>query len=340
MIIDKLKTACISVLSVLLLYFVVLTTIQKQLVDDLEEDTEALKTLNEYTKLIANKRLGLAKTALMTQEELAKKYLAEIERTDKEFEEFRKKHRLEIKSKDELIAKLINDASGGTTTVDGECVKDKNNICKPTKYAWTDNLGRFSLLDPDIWTKNDEQFSSLQYFKLKGEIFSDKTGSFKTRKIKLEELYDSEPAPGLQLKPVPNSQLEILENDFVYVKDEESKKVKTWLSVFTFKPLAGFDTSLLPSIGFEFVNLGRYFDYANIGLYSKLATDLSAPLQGSMENSRIGIGLNYHIVPPLLPTNFAVGASLNFPFNDLRNPLFTADIILYLTEDLNPFVEK
>lgn len=340
MILDKLKTGCIALLCVLLLYFIALTNTQKELITELEQQTESLETLNDYTKLAADKKLGLAKIALVKQEELTKQYLQELSKKDKEFEKFRKKHKLQIKSRDQLIAKLLNDLAGGSTIVEGDCIKDKNGVCKPIKYTWSDNTARFKLIDPDIWTKNNEQFSSSQYFKLKGEIFADKTGGFKTRKIQLQELYDSDPAPGLQLKPVPDSQLEILENDFSYVKEQQDKKQKSLLNIFTFKPLAGFDTSLLPSIGFEFANLGRYFDYANIGLYSKIATDLSAPLQGSIENSRIGIGLNYHIVPPLLPTNFAVGASLNFPFNDLRNPLFTADIIFYLTEDLNPFIEK
>ena len=95
----------------------------------------------------------------------------------------------------------------------------------------------------------------------------------------------------------------------------------------------------MPGIGLEVLNAGKLADYYNFGLYGKLSADLADPLGGSLQNSRMGIGINYHIAPPWLKSNFAIGASLNLPFNQLNNPILTIDAILYLTEDLNPFVE-
>jgi hypothetical protein len=77
-----------------------------------------------------------------------------------------------------------------------------------------------------------------------------------------------------------------------------------------------------------------------LGVYTKLSADLKDPLKGSLQNSRIGIGINYHFIPPVIKTNFAIGAAINLPFNKLDSPVLTVDAILYLTEDLNPFVEN
>ncbi len=338
--IEKLKTSSIVLLSVLLLYFTILTTIQFENIDELQQDKSLVEKLFDYTKLTANKKLGLANTKLVQQEDLNKKYLEELTAKDAQFEEFRKKHELEIISKDQLIAKLINDLNGGKTDVTGECLKDKNGICMPIAYSWEDNLSRFRLTDPNIWIKNNENFKSSQMFKLKGEIFSDKVGSFSVRKVFLEEIYDSDPKKdGLQIAKVPNSQVEIIQNDFEYVSDLEKKK-KHILDIFTFRPLATFDTTLNPGLGFEFLNLGRFFDYNNLGLYSKLSAQFSDSLVDSVTNTRIGLGLNYHLVPPLLPTNFAIGTSVSFPFANLNQPMLSVDVMLYLTEDLNPFVDK
>lgn len=337
---EKLKTGCIALLSILLLYFAALTTVQFENLNELQEDKSLFEKLFDYNKLTANKRLGLANTKLVQQEQLNNKYLQELTIKDKEFEEFRKKHQLEITSKDELIAKLINDLNGGDSDTSGPCVKDKNNICIPVQYTWQDHLSRFKLVDPNIWIKNNENFKSSQMFRLKGQIFSDKTGSFSVRKVFLEEIYDSDPNKnGIQVAKVPNSQIEIVDNNFEYVSELEKRK-KHILDIFTFRPLATFDTTFNPGLGFEFLNLGRFFDYSNLGLYSKLSTDFNNNLVDSVINTRIGLGLNYHLIPPLLPTNFAVGASVSFPFTNLAQPMLSIDVMLYLTEDLNPFVSK
>lgn len=340
MILEKLKTVFIAVLSCILLFFVTLTVTQRHSLNELQTDKSVLQKIFDYSKLLSNKKLGLAKTNLITQEELTRQYKKELEDRNSEFEQFRIKHELQIASKDEMIAKLIGEIEDGKTVTTGECLKDKAGKCKPVQYFWEDKLGRFKLIDPDIWTQNNEKFFFSQFFRVKGEIFSDKQGSFKVRKVKIEELYDSDQnKPGLQAALVPNSKLQILDNNFNYVADDQ-KKTKSFSDIFTFKPMITLDTQINAGVGFEVINLGRYFDYLNFGLYPKASVSFNDGIVSALQGLNVGIGVNYHIVPPLLPTNFALGISLNFPTANLQTPTLTADIILYLTEDLNPFVEK
>ena len=117
-----------------------------------------------------------------------------------------------------------------------------------------------------------------------------------------------------------------------------SEKEKQWrlLDPITLRPVAFIDTALTPGIGLEVVNLGRWVPWANVGIVPKVAFDLSDPLGGSLQNSRMGVGVVYHLVPPLVNTNFALGASISTPFNDLGTMVFTLDATFYLTQDLFP----
>jgi hypothetical protein len=298
----------------------------------LSDKIDAMSKTHEAEILNLNKKLGTSQSQLVTQENLTKQYKEELTKKDAAFEKERKKYKLEIKSRDDLIAILRGSTTGGQSGTSGGNCTTKNGEPPKADYFWEDSLGRFKLKDPDIFVKNNENFDYKLKFAIKGEIFTDKEGNIQTRKVELQEVI------GEDNTPVENSKFEIASNDFKYTNDNE-KRQKIWSDIFTLRPIGTFDIALMPGIGLEILNLGKLVDYSNIGLYTKLSADLSDPLGGSLQNSRMGIGINYHIVPPMLKTNFAIGASLNLPFNQLNNPILTVDAILYLTEDLNPFME-
>jgi hypothetical protein len=307
---------------------------QNKKINVLTMQLEATKKNHELEILNFNKSLGLADSQLVTQKALTEQYKKQLTDKDKDFEKEREKYNLDIRSRDRTIATLrgkLNGGNSGTGTV--VCPGLPPEKQPVVDYFWEDNLKRFRLDDPDIFVKNNERFSYSQNIKVKGEVFKDKTGNIQVRRVSIDEV-DSEG------NLIPDSSVSIKESEFKYVNEKLEEKEKKLIDVFTFRPLAIFDIALQPGIGFEVANLGRYIDYANVGLYGKVSADVSDPLNGSLQNSRLGIGLNYHFIPPFVKTNFAVGAAVNLPFNKLDSPVLTVDAILYLTEDLNPFVEK
>jgi hypothetical protein len=303
---------------------------EQEKTENLKNKIEAMSQFHDNEILKLNNILGISESKLVQQEVLTEKYKNELTKKDAAFEKLRKKHNLDIKSRDELIAELRGSAESGGTVVIGDC---GSNPEKPViKYSWKDRLNRFSLNDDNIFVDGNEQFNYKLKFSIKGEIFSDKNGIIKTRKVSLKEV------AGDDNSLVPDSNVEIISNDFIYVDDKQPREKKV-LDVFTLRPIATFDIALMPGLGFEILNTGKLVDFANIGLYTKLAADITNPFNGSLQNSRLGIGVNYHVIPPLLKTNFAIGAAINLPFNKLDSPVLTIDAILYLTEDLNPFME-
>jgi hypothetical protein len=297
----------------------------------LSDKIDAMSKNHQAEILNLNKKLGTSQSQLVTQENLSKQYKDELTKKDADFEKERKKYKLEIKSRDDVIAELKGKVNGGKSSAGGNC-KTENGEPPKVDYHWQDNLERFKLDDPNVFVENNEHFEYKLKLSVKGEVFTDKNGNIQTRKIEFQEVYGSEN------QPVDDSHIEIVSNDFKYTNDDK-KRQKVWSDIFTLRPIGTFDIALMPGIGLEILNLGKLVDYSNIGLYTKLSADLSDPLSGSLQNSRMGIGIDYHIAPPWLKSNFAVGASLNLPFNQLNNPVLTIDAILYLTEDLNPFAE-
>lgn len=301
-----------------------------------------------------NKKLGIAESNLRTEENLTKKYKKEIESLDEEFLKIKSKYNLDLKSRDNTIAYLKGKVKGGKSSVvipktpenssEVSGVKEFTTVIEVTReicnneivgYQWEDENKRFKLKDPDIFEEGNEEFEYKQHFKITGYVFEDATGNIQVKKLELEEVYPEENEKGVEYKAIKNSNISLVSSKFEYtnkVKDE-----KHLLDIVTLRPIASFDTAVTPGLGLEVINLGRYFDYLNVGFYGKLAFDVSDPLGGSLQNSRIGVGINYHLIPPLLDTNFAIGTSVSTPFNDLGAYVLTVDLILYLTDDLNPF---
>jgi hypothetical protein len=50
----------------------------------------------------------------------------------------------------------------------------------------------------------------------------------------------------------------------------------------------------------------------------------------NIENSKLGVGISYNVIPPLFETNFAIGVAAVNPLVRF-DPAFTIDAIVYLT---------
>jgi len=302
-------------------------------------------------------KLGIAESTLHREKDLREKYESETKAFQKEIAEKTNKINagdLKLKSREETIAALRRTIKGGSSSVTTveiktdpktgdettfETIVDIKQICdgKTLAYSWEDKHKRFSLKDPDISNLGDEIFEYKQYIRIKGLVLTDKTGNVQVKKIIATEVIRKETKAGeVSYEPIDGGDLELIDSKFEYTNKEEDGR--SLLDIVTLRPFASFDTAVMPGFGLELINLGRFVDYANIGLYGKMAFDVSDPLGGSLQNSRMGLGLNYHIIPPLIPTNFAIGAAISTPFNNIGQVVFTVDLILYLTEDLNPFV--
>jgi hypothetical protein len=332
--------AVVFILAFFVLFLSAALNEQQKKIDALSMQLDVTNKNHQLDIQQLNEDLGLADSELTNQKTLSEQYKKELTKKDEDFEKERQKYKLEIKSKDKTIAVLSGRTNGGnsgiTTYCPGLSTPEKPIVPQEQPvigYFWEDHLKRFHLEDPDVFVQNNETFTYSQNIKVKGEVFKDKTGNLQVRRVAIEEVTKDG-------QPIKGSAVSVVESKFDYINEKLEEKQKKLIDVFTFRPLAMFDIALQPGIGFEVANLGRYVDYANIGLYGKVSADVSDPLNGSLQNSRIGIGLNYHFVPPVVKTNFAIGAAVNLPFNKLDSPVLTVDAILYLTEDLNPFVEK
>jgi hypothetical protein len=327
-------TGFVFILILLVLFLGSALQFQQDKIDALSLQIELTNKNHQLDIQTLNEDLGLADSQLTSQKALTEQYKSELTKKDVEFEKERQKYKLEIRSKDKIIAVLTGKINGGSSGTGGLVCPGLPPEKQPVvNYFWQDHLKRFRLDDPDILVQNNETFTYSQNIKVKGEVFKDKTGNLQVRKVSVEEVTSNG-------EIIKDTKVSLLDSQFNYVNDKIEEKQKSLIDVFTFRPLATFDIALQPGIGFEVANLGRYIDYANVGLYGKVSADVSDPLNGSLQDSRIGVGLSYHFIPPVVKTNFAIGAAVNLPFNKLDSPVLTVDAILYLTEDLNPFVEK
>ena len=288
-----------------------------------------------------NSKLGLAESDLRRQEDLVKKYKKELSQMDKEVKDLVDKYDLKLKERDSSIAYWKGKVKGGTSKVtvttpekEGEFETvvevDVKEICnnKTIGYSWKDNDERFQLNDPDISNPGDETFEYKQYVSLKGYVFADETGDIQVKKVEVKEVIPTENEEGdVVYMPVSNQNVSLVESKFEYINKTED--TRNWYDVFGIRLLALYGTQLYPGIGVEVVNLGRFLHWANVGLYGKLAVNPFDGLLG-LQQSTVGVGLSYHLIPPLFDTNLALGISMNTPFDDLGRIILSVDVIFYL----------
>jgi hypothetical protein len=278
-----------------------------------------------------NNKLKIADSDLLTKDALNKKYADELASLESDFKNIVKKYNLELESRDKVIAQLKGKVNGGTTTVaikesaDSGATGDKPST-QVISYSWQDPAKRFKLTDPDIFTKDNESFEYKQKVAVTGYVYTDLTGELKIRKLTLQEVITD--STGKQV-PVDGSNIEVIDNKFEYIKLQPNEK-SMW-DIWHPRLLVSFNSQLYPGIGVELINLGRYIDYANISLNTKIAINPTNGLSG-LKSSTVGVGLAYQLAPPLLDTNLGLGAGIATPMdNFLGRYIVTVDAIFYLT---------
>jgi hypothetical protein len=331
---SKWQKTLIAVLSVLVLLMGLSSALMLHKISGLSDALKSAQNIIDAKEAgiqELNNKLKIADSDLLTKEALNKKYADELAGLESDFKNIVKKYNLELESRDKVIAQLKGKVNGGTTTVvikepaDSGATGDKPST-QVISYSWQDPAKRFKLTDPDIFTKDNESFEYKQKVAVTGYVYTDPTGELKIRKLTLQEVITD--STGKQV-PVDGSNIEVIDNKFEYIKLQPNEK-SMW-DIWHPRLLVSFDSQLYPGIGVELINLGRYIDYANIGLNTKIAINPTNGLSG-LKSSTVGVGLAYQLAPPLLDTNLGLGVGLATPMdNFLGRYIVTVDAIFYLT---------
>jgi hypothetical protein len=293
--------------------------------------------------------LGISNSNLKKQTEINEKYNKEIQQFKKELEEKSKQLSMkdfQLKSYERTIATLQNNVTDGKVviSVDGE-EKPITEHTTPTlknviSYTWQDLNNRFKLIDKNIESLGDEVFTYRQHFKITGMILSDPSGAIQINKVSIREVIPESNGDKTVYKDVEGGHATLVESDFEYVLLDDKPKSFDWLAPITLRPVVGMNFPYFtPFLGIELVNLGRWVPYGNIGIVPSVAIDVSGLPTGNwqtLQNSRIGIGAVYQLVPPLVNTNIGIGATLSTPMNNLSSPMLSIDLVVYLSDDLFP----
>jgi hypothetical protein len=280
----------------------------------------------EYKLQQANNKLGVSESELVTQQELAERLKKDKEEVDKEFEEFKEKHNLIIKSRDKTIASLKQKLKGGTTDVvvseDEEGCGGIEDRCV-ISYNWADLYNRFQLTDPNIFEKDNEIFESEQIFKIYGEIYEEKDGSLQTRRLVLREVFKNENG---EYKPIPDAKADIVASKFQYSNAPFIEKWK-WQDLFRLRGIFIGGVEILPNSGNTVFGLGlEFFTYSGIGIGSYTMLDFQQPELISQH-----ISLQYN--PTIMNTelNLGVFVSIGTPFAEFFNKYqFNTGLVFYL----------
>ena len=338
MIDSKKKSVAMIVMAVLLVLLGIFAFITTKELDRIRNNLTAKDAQIQQLDV----ELGLSQSSLLEISDLNKKYKDEINGFPDKLKAIIDEYKLKLASRDKTIAELRNTIKGGQTEV--VVITDPENNPsgqQSISYKWTDSLDRFHLVDPDIFVQNNEEFSYNQYISVKGHVLYGKDGRLQIRRIELSEVIpDGVGADGKpKYKEVGGGKMNIVDSTFEYA--DIGTKQRTWMDIFHPRIIASFDaqmklippeSELRPSVGVEILNFGRYIDHANLGVNAKVTPNMDDVLGGSLLASRLGIGLDYTLLPPILDTNFGLGIGIATPSNNLLNEWYlTVDAIFYIT---------
>ncbi|MBN9686145.1 MULTISPECIES: hypothetical protein [unclassified Corallococcus] len=132
-----------------------------------------------------NTQLGTARSRLVSQDALEKKYTAQLTSKDAEFEKLRREHGLALKSLSRSVFEL--DQRGETGTEVARAMEP--SLPEPViTYAFSDKQKRVRLSDPNIWVQGDETLELKQFFRVKGTVTQQLDGSLMAERIQLVEV--------------------------------------------------------------------------------------------------------------------------------------------------------
>jgi hypothetical protein len=244
----------------------------------------------------SNSELGISKSELMTQKQLATKLKSDNEEYSRQLQSYIKRYNLEIASRDETIAELKQQLSGGSSevVVGNDCnLNNPDNKCV-LAYSWEDQYKRFKLADPNVFQKNNEVFTSKQTFKIYGEVYKQKNGSLETRRVVLREIHKKEDNT---YEEIPNAKADVLDAKFEYTSSPNENTARGVV-----RPrVIGFGTvGITPDIGTTQLGAGMEFlNYKNFGLSTGFGLDFE-----SLKKSELKVGIEYN--PSFLNLGFGV----------------------------------
>lgn len=294
-----------------------LQTYNRQLQGKLTDNEKELQELNI--------ELGISRSKLVTQDNLIKRLKDDKQEMDKNFEEFKKKHDLQIKSLDITISKLKQQINGGiseTNIVQCDNLDDLGNCI--ISYNWEDRLKRFRLEDPNIFQKNNEVFRSEQIFKIYGEIWQQKDGFLQVRRLVLREIFKDKEG---KYKSIPNAKAKIIDSEFQYHNSPIVNPEFNWKNLFKLRVTAVGAINILPNSGDTSFGIGlQFFEWKWLGVHTY--TSLSFNDVDSLAQ-HIGIAFS----PKLFGLDLNVGTilSVGTPFTKAFNQyLFNTGLVFYL----------
>lgn len=290
-----------------------LQTYQRQLQGQLDDSERYLQE--------ANNKLGVAQSELLTQQELNDRLKKEKEEVDKDFEAFKKHYNLIIQEKDLTIARLRQQIEGGSSDTNTDQCEGISENCI-ISYGWSDSLSRFTLQDPNIFEQDNELFTANQTFKILGQVYKQKDGSLKTKRIVLREMYKD----GDKYKEVPNGKAEILESHFEYSNEPFPTNTK-WYDIFELRPIIVASLNGIPDPGRTNLGLGvGFLNWHGMGLNTQVSLDFT---NAKKIEHRLGISYSPKIKDKQL--NVAFGLSAGSPYYKfLKQYSISGDLIFYL----------
>lgn len=295
-----------------------LETYKRQVRGQLSEKERVLQS--------ANKELGVLRADLVTQKELAEELKKSNLEKDRTFDVFKKKHSLQIKSKDKAIARLKQKIGGGNTTV---VITPYRDNCKDVdkcvvSYEWEESLKRFKLTDPDIFTKDNELFETNQLFRVYGEVWEQKDGSLQIRRLVIREVYLDENG---DLQLIEDGKADIVDSEFKYSNEPTIIGDTDWADLFKLRAVALGSITAIPDGGATKLGLGlEFFNWRGMGINTHTALDFQD--MGKTEQ-RIGFGFTPNIFD--VDLNVAVGLSVGTPLTKFfKEYSINADLIFYL----------
>lgn len=295
-----------------------LATYKRQLSGQLTAKERELQSMNSD--------LGVAKSELVTQDELIKRLKADKQETDKKFDLFKKKYNLEIKSRDITIASLKQQLHGGnsSTNVTGDAVCESVASKCVISYNWEDQLGRFKLQDPNIFEKGNETFESNQLFKVYGEIYEQRDGSLETRRLVLREVYKDKNG---KFVDIPDAKANIVDSKFEYHNPPSINIVSSWTDLFSLRAIATGSVAVIPGMGLLRLGLGtEFFQYKGFGINTCSAIDFH-----DIKNWEHRLGIVYSPKVFGQDINFGLGLSAGTPYYKFgKQWSINLDLVFYI----------
>ncbi|MFP2903803.1 hypothetical protein ACLESD_01780 [Pyxidicoccus sp. 3LFB2] len=282
---------------------------ERQLRGELSDKERQLQALDA--------RLHLASSKLTTQQELEDQYQTQLAQRDRELEDFRRQHQLQVRSLSTSVHSLSQTVRNGTTEVrglppasapDGTSAPERPII----SYTYAAPNGRIQLSDPDIQSPGDETLTLSQRFLVEGVVFQQADGALMTERLSLSEV-----TPRADGSWEVLAEAELVDARFTYASapPPASSPARGLLSLSLMATMGTTfqsDRAVVSGLSLHLLRLGRF------GLATGLLSDFGSlegtgasafltwrpSLAGRDLNVLLGVGLHLPLATParILPT--------------------------------------